>query len=186
MCGTGCVGTWRSLKHALKGCCSVTMAFVLLAWSACSDSSASISRSHDSASQLQPAPWSGDQASSVDLRGLVGTLIDGRDSALGALSRSERVELQELYQPDNAPLWVDAAGRPTRQHARRVESCWAKRQMRGWIRRTTTRSFLPVSHLRVEHGLAAAIGISPSFDVAVSAGMLRYLAACPYGAYRPA
>ena len=149
------------------------MAFVLLAWSACSDSSASIPRPQDSASQLQPAPWSGDQASSVDLRGLVGTLIDGRDSTLGTVTRAERSELQELYRPDDSPLWVDAAGQPTDN----------ARDALNLLGHAADEGLDPVDfHPELLAGLASRVSTaSPpprdiaQFDVAVSASMLRHL-----------
>jgi L,D-transpeptidase YcbB len=51
---------------------------------------------------------------SVDFRSFIAALIEGRDGALGVLLRDERSELQALYESADAPLWLDAAGRPSR------------------------------------------------------------------------
>jgi L,D-transpeptidase YcbB len=149
------------------------MAFVLLAWSACSDNPASIWRSQDSAGQLQTAPVSADQASSVDLRGLIGALIDGRDSTLGTVTRAERRELQELYRPDDSPVWMDAAGQPT-HNARDALNLLGHAADDGLDPADYHQELLPRLASRVSTATPSSRDLA-QFDVAVSAGMLRYL-----------
>jgi murein L,D-transpeptidase YcbB/YkuD len=98
-------------------------------------------------------------------------LIEGPDSATGLLAAVGQAELQALYQPDDSPLWIDAAGRPT----------------------TTARTALALLIQAADVGLdpadycerlvrdfawdiEAAPPVDPArFDVVLSSGMLRYL-----------
>ena len=151
----------------------LTIGFVVLALSGCSDGPASISRLRDSVSGVQSVPSSAGRDSSSDLRGFIKALIDGRDTGLGAVSQAERSELRELYQPDDAPVWIDAAGRPTRnmRDALMVLSHASDEALQpadyyqefvtGLMPRVETASLAPQDVARL--------------DVAVSAGMLRYL-----------
>jgi hypothetical protein len=145
-----------------------------LALSGCSDGSALISRSRDSASRLPSVRPAGDQASSVDLRRLIGALIDGRDSALGALTRAEREDLEELYQSDNdAPLWLDAAHRATR-NGRDALTLLGHAADEGLDPADYYQGLLGRLIPRVEAAATAPSDLA-GFDVAVSAAMLRYL-----------
>jgi L,D-transpeptidase YcbB len=147
---------------------------VLLAVSRCSDGSASIWRSRDPVAQIQPVRSAVDEASSIDLRGFIGALIAGRDSALGSLASAERAELQELYQSDNdAPLWLDAAGRPTR-NGRDASTVLSQAGDEGLDPAEYYRDLLDRLIPRVEDASPAPSDLA-SFEVAVSAGMLRYL-----------
>src|SRR5579864_7061972 len=65
------------------------------------------------AGKIIPVRPADDSASSNDLKKLIGALIDGRDETLGTLTHADRVELHELYQPDDSPVWLDS-DRPTR------------------------------------------------------------------------
>ncbi len=147
---------------------------MLLALSGCSDGSASIWWSRHSASRLQSVRSLDDRAFSVDVRRIIGTLIDGPDSALGALTRDERADLQELYQPGNdAPLWLDAAGRPTR-NGRDALNVLGHAADDGLDPAEYSRDLLDRLIPRVEAASPAPSDLA-GFDVAVSAGMLRYL-----------
>jgi L,D-transpeptidase YcbB len=154
--------------------CSVAIGVVSLALSGCSDGSALVSRSRDSASRLQSVRSADDRASSVDLRRLIGALIDGRDSALGALTRAERADLEQLYQSDNdAPLWLDAADRATR-NGRDALTLLGHAADEGLDPAEYYQELLGRLIPRVEAAATAPSDLA-SFDVAVSAGMLRYL-----------
>src|SRR5574339_653795 len=104
VCGRLTVGQKRFLATAL----------VVFAFLACSDRLESTARSRELAPGAQTPPSGADRDPSVDFRSLVAALIEGRDAMLGALSRDTRSELQVLYESADAPLWLDAAGRPTR------------------------------------------------------------------------
>jgi len=55
-----------------------------------------------------------------DRRVFIAAILEGRDRALGAISSAERLRLEELCQPEYAPLWFDvAAGLQTRRRFRR-------------------------------------------------------------------
>ena len=89
-------------------------ALVVFAFLACSDWLESTARSRELAAGAQLRPSGASRDPSVDFRSLVAALIDGRDAVLGALSRGTRSELQALYESADAPLWLDDAGRSTR------------------------------------------------------------------------
>jgi murein L,D-transpeptidase YcbB/YkuD len=122
-----------------------------------------------------PPPATG-PVSSSDLQRALERLIEGRDDALGPLSEVARAELRGLYQPAPiAPLWLDAAGRPTRNAddalgmlSRAVDEGLDPADYHpGLLRRVTTRlSAASQTPSREEMAL---------FDVVVSSGMLRYL-----------
>ncbi len=160
----------RPDRGSLRG----KIALLLVALSACSDNFLA-SRSRDAASALEPVKCSaGGQVSFDDLRLLVEAVIDGRDAVLGALSSAERAELQELYQLDEgAPLWIDTQGRPT-THARVALQRLSEAADDGLVPADYHDELLA----RLEPRLNSVSSFSAElalFDVAVSAGMLRYL-----------
>jgi len=91
---------------------------------------------------------------------------------LGALSRGERTELQALYEPAGAPVWLDPAGRPTRnlQDAAAVLGQAADEGL------DPADYYLDlIARLAPGAGTASTPQDLARLDVAVSAGMLRYL-----------
>lgn len=115
------------------------------------------------------------QASGADVASAIQSLVDGRDPPLSVLTPAERAELRALYRPgDHAPLWLDT----TRQPGRNARDALAL------LDHAADEGLDPLDYggSRLE-GLAAMLdGPSParpqdlaSFDVALSAGMLRYL-----------
>ena len=151
---------------------AVAIALLLLAASACYDSSGSISRSEDAVRPTQCASSTAGRASSVDLRGLIEAVIAGRDAALGAVKPAERAELQQLYRPGDSPLWLDAA-RPTRS-AHDALNLLSHAADDGLDPSDYYRDFLSQLAPRVETELPDPDDLA-RFDVAVSAGTLRYL-----------
>jgi L,D-transpeptidase YcbB len=113
------------------------------------------------------------QDESIALRGFITALIDGRDAALGPLSREERSELHELYEPDYAPLWLHSDGRSTSNLSDALSvlghalddgldpADYYPELAAGVPPRLETATRVPEDVARV--------------DVAVSAGLLRYL-----------
>ena len=98
----------------------------------------------------------------------------GQDLALGLPARAVRAELQELYRADNdSPLWLDEAGRPT-LNARDALSMLSHAADEGLNRGDYDEEFLG----RLPPGQEFAsepLSDLARFDVALSAGMLRYL-----------
>jgi L,D-transpeptidase YcbB len=90
------------------------MVLVVLALLASSDRQELTARSSEVAPGSQRPRSSASRDASGDFRSVIAALIDGRDAVLGVLSRDERSELQALYESADAPLWLEAAGRPTR------------------------------------------------------------------------
>lgn len=149
----------------------VAMAFALVPM-ACSDRPVLISQSQQSASPVHTGVAAG-RDSSIDLRGFISALIEGRDAAPGALSLAERAELQELYAPDRAALWLNADGRPTGnlRDALNVSSRAADDALDpADYNQEVIERLMP----RVEAGSLASRDLA-RLDVAVSAAMLRYL-----------
>ena len=151
-------------------CAGIALSVVALF--ACPDSSA-VSRPRNVGS-LESARPVGRAASLDDLRALIAAVIDGRDSALGAVSRAERAELEELYRSEHdGPLWSDAQGRLTKNGS---DALWV-------LSHALDDGLNPADYY---HELLARVqpnvdAESPSpvdlahFDTAVSTGLLRYL-----------
>jgi murein L,D-transpeptidase YcbB/YkuD len=114
------------------------------------------------------------QTSAVDVRAGIQALIDGRDPALGALTREERAELDEWYHGRDSPVWLDASGRPDR-NARDAVALLGSAADDGLDPADYYQSLLG----RLTSALQAQPSPRPAelacFDVAVSSGMLRYL-----------
>lgn len=106
-----------------------------------------------------------------DLRSWISALIDDHDAAPGTIATAERTELRELYPADRRPLWLDAEGRPTANLRDAVmvlnqaandgldPAAYNQPVVAGLIDRLETTSSRDLAHL----------------EVALSAGMLRYL-----------
>src|SRR5262249_30322755 len=94
---------------------TVALGLLLVSSAACSNGTASASQTGDTAGSLQTPDPAVDRASTADLRPRICALINGRDSVSGlpAPEPVRRAGLRALYQPDNSPLWIDNAGRPT-------------------------------------------------------------------------
>jgi L,D-transpeptidase YcbB len=95
------------------------------------------------------------------------------DPWLGRQSPRDRGELQAVYAPgDQAPLWVDQAGRPT-DDARAALALFAAARTEGLD--PADYGVEPLAHLAatIEAGPARPADVA-AFDVAMSAGTLRY------------
>lgn len=102
------------------------------------------------------------------------SILEGRDRSLGLLTQPEQFDLQELYQAGSyAPLWLDAAGRPTRT-AREALALIEHAADDGLNPSDYRQAFLDDVLARVEAGSSTPPDIA-RFDVALSSGMLRYL-----------
>ena len=157
-------------------------AIVLLALApvVCSDGSASARRP---ARQLQPVRPAIGQPSSVDLRGFIGAVTAGRDPALGAMRRDEWEELQNLYQPDESPLWLDAAHQPT-DNARDALTLLKHAADDGLDPLDYYQDLLGRLTSRLDSRSSEPSELA-RFDVALSAGMLRYLRHLHMGRVEP-
>lgn len=115
------------------------------------------------------------QHASIDLHDFITALVDGRETVVGA-SVAERAELRDLYQSDRAPLWIDAAGRPTRN----------MRDALTVLRHAAEDGLDPGDYYK-EPPLeeAASPRELARLDVALSAGMLRYLRDLHMGRVNP-
>ena len=161
---------WNAVS---AGAGSVAIALFVVSVSASSDRAVSPSRSGAAAGRVEFFRLTVDQASAVDLRTCIQALIDGRDSGLGALAPAERADLQEFYRPDGSPKWLDKAGRPTAN----------ARDALAVLGGAADDALNPDDYYEDLLGnLAPRIEITSSrvsdlarFDVALSAGMLRYL-----------
>jgi murein L,D-transpeptidase YcbB/YkuD len=169
MCGRGSV--WNAAS-VVAG--SFTIALLLVDAPACSDGVRQASLPGGSATPLQAFAPAVAQRFPAGREAAARALIDGRDSALGALTRAERSELEELYEPGHySPLWVDAAGRPTR-NARGALSLLSHAADEGLDPVDYHQALLGRLTPTAETTSSAAADLT-RFDVAVSAGMLRYL-----------
>lgn len=141
---------------------------VAIAW--CAAGAASPSR-RDAAGSLPVRVSAVGRVSTADLRARIAALIDGRDPAVDFLEPAQRAELRAFYQPDESPLWLDAAGRPTAN---------------AWTALTVLTGAADDGLDPTDYGArplgdrASRIDVAPPsdqvrFDVALSAGMLRYL-----------
>jgi murein L,D-transpeptidase YcbB/YkuD len=111
--------------------------------------------------------------SPIDLGEYVRALIVGRDTALGALSTDERSGLRELYQPDNALLWLDATGQPT-QKLQGAVTVLSKASDDG-LDPADYYQDLIARLTRGPKPASSTVQDLSRLDVAVSAGILRYL-----------
>lgn len=97
----------------------------------------------------------------------------GTDPWLGAHSASLRTELSALYAPGSqAPLWTDPAGRPT-DDARAALSIFAQASSEGLDPADYGGQALARLAATLETGPAGPADVA-TFDVAMSAGALRY------------
>ena len=148
-------------------------ALVVFASLACSDRLESTARSRELALGAQTPLSAANRDPSVDFRSLAATLIDGRDAVLGALSADTRSDLQAFYESADAPLWLDAADRPTRnmQDAVMVLSQAASEGLDpADYYQDLIAHLSPLS----DTGSATAKDLA-RLDVALSTAMLRYL-----------
>ena len=150
----------------------LAIALVVLAFPACYDRP-SASRSRQLPAGAQAPPISEQRDRSADFRSVIAALIDGRDAALDALSGDERSELQTLYASADAPLWLDAASRPT-QNMRDAVTVLSRATEEGLDRTDYYQDLIA----RLTPGLETASLTAQDLarlDVALSAGVLRYL-----------
>ena len=159
------VGRSASLRTYL-----FAIALLALAPVVCSDGSASARRP---VRQLQPVRPAIGQPSSVDLRGFIGAVTAGRDPVLGAIRRDEWEELQNLYQPDQSPLWLDASHQPT-GNARDALTLLKHAADDGLDPLDYYQDLLGRLTSRLDSRSSEPEDLA-QFDVAVSAGTLRYL-----------
>jgi len=145
-------------------------ALIVFALPACSDQGGS--GSHSAVSLGLPVATVAAQSASDDLHGLIGALLDCRNPSMPVASSTERVELCQLYGPDGWPLWVDPGGRPTRNMADALQV----------LRHAADDGLDPTAYLEDQVTVAAtrretawAPHDAARLDVAISAGMLRYL-----------
>ncbi len=143
------------------------IALLLLAWPAHSSSLTSISGHRQPVVDLQST------SSSVGLADCISGLIDGRDAALGAVSDEERSELRELYRNSREAIWLDVDRRPTR-NMRDALNMLSHAADEGLDPADYYQQLLTDLTPRLEAGTTAAQTLA-RVDVAVSAGMLRYL-----------
>jgi murein L,D-transpeptidase YcbB/YkuD len=108
----------------------------------------------------------------ADTNEFIAALIDGRDVSLGFVSPIERSELQALYGPEVAPLWLDGNGRATAD----------LRDALSVLNRVADEGLDPAEYRQelTARLMARDDGAMPPrdrarLDVAVSAGMLRYM-----------
>lgn len=122
---------------------------------------------------LRSVPAIAARQSSVDLRELIAALLEGGDPVFSAVPAAERAQLRELYRPDCRPLWLDGAGQPTGnlRHAVAILNQVADDGLdpTDYFLESITRLTM-----RREASPPASLDLA-RLDVAVSAGMLRYL-----------
>ena len=157
------------------GALSFATVIVFVGVVACLEGSVPASASRAAGPQL-PSPTPGVvQASPADLALAIQALIDGGDPALGVVTRAERAELHELYQPGGySPLWLDAAGRPDR-NARDALSLLNAAADEGLDPADYRRGHLETLTARFQTASPALPANRARFDVALSSGVLRYL-----------
>ena len=109
---------------------------------------------------------------SSEVGALLRAVAEGADPGTGGLSPDERSELQELYRPENAPLWLDAGCRPARS-LRDALTLLAHAADDG-LDPADYQNLLPPASPGLT-GEALPAQDAARLDVAVSAGMLRYL-----------
>lgn len=112
-------------------------------------------------------------SSSVALADFIGGLIDGRDTALGAVSDGERSELRELYRNDLDAIWLDVHRQPTR-NMRDALNILSHAADEGLDPADYYQQLLTDLTPQLEAATKGAQALA-RVDVAVSAGMLRYL-----------
>jgi len=110
---------------------------------------------------------------SVDFRSFVAALIEGRDAALGVLSRDERSGLQALYESADGPLWLDAAGRPN-QNLRDAVTLLSHASEEGLNPEDYYQNLIAWPTVDPETASSRAQSLS-RLDVSLSTAMLRYL-----------
>jgi murein L,D-transpeptidase YcbB/YkuD len=144
----------------------LVIALLLLGWPAHSSWLNPTARWREPVSHFQ-------STSSGALANSIRALVEGRDAALGAVSDEERSELRGLYGPDIAPIWLDGHGQPTR-NLRDALTVLSHAADEGLDPANYYQQLL--TDLTPQLG-AATTGLQDlaRVDVAVSAGMLRYL-----------
>jgi len=151
----------------------LAIGFLLLVLAGCADPFASTSPPRDSVSGFQAVPSTAGQLSPPGLHDFIKPLVDGGDAALGPLSQAERSELRALYQPDGALLWLDGRGQPTRSMRDALTVLNAARDD-GLDPADYYDELLGRLAPRLEVATPASQELA-RVDVALSAGMLRYL-----------
>jgi len=115
----------------------------------------------------------GAHESSPDVGRCLEALIDGHDRALGAISQVERSELQTLYAAPVAPLWFSADGR---QSADTHAALAVLKQARDdGLNPGDYHLELLGPVMAPGHGVTPASQDLARADIAISAGLLRYL-----------
>ena len=157
----------------IRGLLPFATGILLLGIAECSSGAAPAACGRSSVASLRSAPTAS-QASLDSLAWAIRALIDGRDSAVGVLTGTERAELQALYQRDNYnPLWIDATGRPS-GNARDALALLRDAADEGLDAADYHPTFLGSlkSRLGTESSTPAELA---RFDVTLSSGMARYL-----------
>jgi murein L,D-transpeptidase YcbB/YkuD len=126
----------------------------------------------DSVRHLRPVLSTG-QDSRIGFSEFTNAVIDGRDTALGAMSEAERSELHELYTPDYTSLWLTPSGRVT-QNMREALAVLRQAADEGLDPADYYQDLLTLLMPCVEAAAPAPEDLA-RLDVAISAGMLRYL-----------
>ena len=148
---------------------AVALDLVLVASAACSDVESLWTS--DVAEYVQTPGSPVDQGAAAEVRMRISALIEGSDSAGGVSSFVGRAALRSLYRPDYSPLWIDAAGRPTKN----------ARDALDLLTHVADDGLDPADYsVALLTDLASRTDLAPTadrarFDVAFSAGMLLYL-----------
>ena len=169
------VRTIRSIGESALA--MIVVLFALLGWSARFASPARASQSSARPGQsgpiVQQVPVAEAKAAEVK-EAIAAYLISGLDPALGVLIPPERRELEDFYgRRDHRPLWIDAAGRPG------LDAGDALKILRDAADDGLEPADYAVGQLdRLMSKLRApprSLADLASFDVALSASLLRYL-----------
>jgi len=168
------IGDLRRGRVATKlgvGACSLATVPILLGMVACSNGSDPTSRGAQPHVQSPGPPV---EAAVAELATSIQSILDGHDQALAPLTHPEQTDLQELYQAGSyASLWLDAAGRPTR-NASEALGLIDQAADHGLNPSDYRQAFLDDMTARMRAGTSTPPDIA-RFDVALSSGMLRYL-----------
>jgi len=115
----------------------------------------------------------GSTDSVLDVAAAIRAIVAGGPSAFHPLTVSEREQLRSLYAGTDAPLWVDAAGRPT-SNARDALTLIGRAADEGLDRTDYSAASLGQMAAALEGSHATATDAA-DFDIALSVNILSYL-----------